>query len=147
MANSCQPCADMCVYTPDCKHQREVNGATVWVCEDHATGRLSISTPTFGKAPSVKGSPTSEAAARSVDGSVPVSCAKAYQAILNAGSGGLTRDEVCRLTGLLNQAACARLRTLEERGKIVAHKTWTRKASTGRSQQVYTITEQARDAA
>lgn len=144
---SCEPCAKMCVYTPNCSKQREVDGNLVWVCDDHADGKLSISKPDFGPAPFQSGSPTSEAAAVSVQGDFGPQCQAVYQAILNAGSRGLTREEVCNVLGIRNQAACGRLKRLETKGLIGASSDYTRKASTNRQQQIYTVRQFKRDAA
>ena len=144
---SCEPCAKMCVYTPNCSKQREVDGKLVWVCDDHAEGKLSLSKPDFGPAPFQSGSPTSEAAAASVQGSVSQQCEIIFQAILSAGSRGLIREEVCKVTKVTNQAACARLNELERQGRIGKSSDYTRKASTNRQQQIYTVRQFKRDAA
>ena len=137
-------------YTPAVADYVLPGGREVSVCRKHQlTGneaKLSRAEPDFAPAPSVA-SHTSELAARSVDNSVAAQCRTILSAIRNAGSRGLVREEVCTATGVSNQAACARLNELQKRGAVKASSSWTRKASTGRGQQIYVINQTSARAA
>lgn len=57
--------------------------------------------------------------------------------------GGITREELCKFTGMLNQTAAGRLNVLKTAGLIEAR--GKRKASTGFNQEVYYLTQRGAD--
>ena len=71
-----------------------------------------------GKPPSVRGSDTSHAAAESMRSSAPPLRERVLKLIRNAGSRGLTDDEIEVITGLRHQTASARRRELVLAGKV-----------------------------
>ena len=86
-------------------------------------------------APFVRGSDTSEAAAESIEPSVPTLQACVFACFV-AASSGLTCDEAEQETGLRHQTASARIRELVLLGAI--HDSGRRrKTSSGRSARVY----------
>lgn len=65
------------------------------------------------------GTLTSEEAARKIEGIAGTLRHQCYQAILDRGHGGATRDEVEVETGLKHQTATARVRELVQMGVVV----------------------------
>lgn len=85
-------------------------------------------------APFVRGSATSEAAARSVDAAKLR--ARVFDCVNDSGSVGRTCDEIEEHTGLTHQTASARVRELVLRGDIIdSHR--TRKTRSGRAATVW----------
>ena len=95
----------------------------------------------LGPAPH-NGTETSEDAAKSVEGKLNQQCFTVLGVVAAAGSSGVTREEVCQRAGVVNQAACARLNTLEQHGLVIVDGE-KRMASTRRTQQVYKLARAA----
>lgn len=91
------------------------------------------------RAPHARGSATSEAAARSVDAGLNAMQQEVLRAIEQAGSSGLTCDELEQQLGMRHQTASARVRELTQRQVIVCAS--TRKTSSGRQANVYVARE------
>ena len=71
-----------------------------------------------------------------IEGKLNQQCFTVLGVVAAAGPQGVTREEVCQRAGVVNQAACARLNTLEQHGLVIVDGE-KRMASTRRSQQVY----------
>ena len=99
-------------------------------------------TPLLDWQPSTKarkrGPETSKAAARRAQPGCSRQCNTILQALSYAPI-GLTRGEVCDLTGILNQSACARIKELCDGGFVVVR--GTREGPFGDQVQVYWLTE------
>ena len=132
---SCQ----MCAYS--CKYELAVcditfGGQRVSVCAHHRDNPIADpSQPDFGPAPH-NGTETSEEAAHLIEGKLNQQCFTVLGVVAAAGPQGVTREEVCQRAGVVNQAVCARLNTLEKMG-LVRVGGEKRMAATRRLQQVY----------
>ena len=135
---SCQ----MCAYSY--KYELAVcditfGGQRVSVCAHHRDNPIADpNRPDFGPAPH-NGTETSEEAAQLIEGKLNQQCFTVLGVVAAAGPQGVTREEVCQRAGVVNQAACARLNTLEQHGLVIVDGE-KRMASTRRSQQVYRLT-------
>lgn len=110
------------------------------VCDHHAANPVSPKDESFGAAPD-NGTATSAQSARQSDKDVTPQCYLVLGVIAAAPS-GLTREEIHQRAQITNQAACARLNTLEERGLVIVDGE-KRMASTRRTQQVYKLARAA----
>ena len=134
-----KPSCAMCAYS--CKWEAAVTditfgGERVSVCAHHRDNPIADpSQPDFGPAPH-NGTETSEEAAHLIEGKLNQQCFTVLGVVAAAGPQGVTREEVCQRAGVVNQAACARLNTLEQHGLVIVDGE-KRLASTRRSQQVY----------
>lgn len=115
-------------------------GARYSVCDHHAKHPISPREQDFGSAPS-NGTATSDQSARQSDKDVTPQCYLVL-GVIAAAPDGLTRDEIHQRAQITNQAACARLNTLEARGLVVVDGE-KRMASTKRTQQVYKLARAA----
>ena len=97
-------------------------------------------TQDFGQAPS-NGTATSDQSARQSDKDVTPQCYLVL-GVLAAFPNGLIREEICQKADIVNQAACARLNTLQERGLVTVDGE-KRVAGTKRLQQVYKLARAA----
>ena len=134
---SCEMCSWECRYT---RATQEITyGATRYeVCEHHASHPISPKGEDFGSAPD-NGTETSSQSARQSDKDVNPQCYLVLGVIAAAGHDGLVREEIYQRAGITNQAACGRLKTLEERGLVfVDGERFV--PSTKRKQQVYRLT-------
>ena len=123
---------------------REDDGDMVSLCHECAsTGRKPQPRHKPRSAPHNK-TRNSIAAAKSVE-HVMSDQERIVFAAINGAPDGLTREQVCNVTGITNQAACARLNSLETNG--ILHTDGNRLASTGRMQAVYYITQKQKRAA
>lgn len=104
------------------------------VCEHHANHPVSPKAQDFGEAPANE-TPTSQQSARQSDKDVTPQCYTVL-GVLAAAPDGLIREEICQRAGIVNQAACARLNTLESQGLVIVDGE-KRMAGTRRLQQVY----------
>lgn len=94
--------------------------------------------PPLVPAPYVKNSDTSREAAESIDHALPHLERVVFDAIRAAGASGLTCDECELRTDLSHQTASARMRGLEQRGRI--RKTDDKRVTrSGRRAAVYLI--------
>ncbi len=113
---SCQMCHYSCKY--ELATQDIIYGGKVYsVCNHHAANPIpDPNRSDFGPAPH-NGTETSSQSAKQSDKDVTP---KAYTVlgVVAAHPNGLTREEIYRKAGITNQAACARLNTLVERGLI-----------------------------
>lgn len=91
-----------------------------------------------------RGPATSKASARRAQPGCSRQCGKLLQAIA-ASLHGLTRQEACEATGILNQSACARISELIEGGYIEPH--GTREGPFGDQVMVYHATAKGKDRA
>jgi predicted ArsR family transcriptional regulator len=91
-----------------------------------------------------RGPETSKAAARRAQAGCSKQCNAILQALSRAPH-GLTRGEICDLTGILNQSACARLSELEAGG--FAEVRGTREGPFGDQVKVYIATERGQERA
>jgi len=136
-AKSCEHCAQSCQYTPadECR-EYNVHGDNYWLCDPCAkAGAPKLKPePDFGEAPS-NSTDTSQQSARQSDKDVTPQC-YLILGVLAAAPGGLIREEISERAGVVNQAVCARLNTLEKRG-LVRVDGEKRMAGTRRLQQVY----------
>ncbi len=132
---SCQMCAYS--YNYELATQDIIYGGKVYsVCDKHAANPIpDPRQPDFGPAPH-NGTETSEEAAQLIEGKLNQQCFTVLGVVAAAGPQGVTREEVCQRAGVVNQAACARLNTLEQHGLVIVDGE-KRMASTRRSQQVY----------
>jgi hypothetical protein len=130
---SCEMCAWECRYV---RADQEITfGATRYqVCEHHANHPVSPKAEDFGQAPS-NSTDTSQQSARQSDKDVTPQCYTVL-GVLAASPEGLIREEICERAGIVNQAACARLNTLESQGLVIVDGE-KRLAGTRRLQQVY----------
>ena len=113
-------------------------GKVYSVCDHHAANPIpDPRQPDFGPAPH-NGTETSEEAAQLIEGKLNQQCFTVLGVVAAAGPQGVTREEVCQRAGVVNQAACARLNTLEQHGLVIVDGE-KRMASTRRSQQVYRL--------
>lgn len=133
-----RPSCDMCAYgctrvasTQDISYGGEVKS----VCEKHAANPIpDPRKPDFGPAPD-NGTETSSQSARQSDKDVTPQCYTVL-GVIAAAPEGLTREEIYQRAQITNQAACARLNTLEQHGLVVTDGE-KRMAETRRLQQVY----------
>lgn len=132
---SCAMCAYSCHY--ELATQDIIYGGKVYsVCDEHADNPIpDPNRPDFGPAPH-NGTETSEEAAHLIEGKLNQQCFTVLGVVAAAGPSGVTREEVCERAGVVNQAVCARLNTLEQHGLVIVDGE-KRMASTRRSQQVY----------
>ncbi|MCR9195071.1 MAG: MarR family transcriptional regulator [Hyphomonas sp.] len=130
---SCEMCSWECRYT---RATQEITfGAGRYqVCEHHASHPVSPKADDFGPAPD-NGTETSSQSARQSDKDVTPQCYTVL-GVLAAAPEGLIREEICQRAGIVNQAACARLNTLEAQGLVIVDGE-KRLAGTRRLQQVY----------
>lgn len=137
-----RPSCDMCAYgctrvesTQDIIYGGEVKS----VCDRHAANPIPDPRKAdFGFAPD-NGTETSSQSARQSDKDVNPQCYLVLGVIAAAGHDGLVREEIYQRAGITNQAACGRLKTLEERGLVfVDGERFV--PSTKRKQQVYRLT-------
>lgn len=130
---SCEMCAWERRYVR--ATQRITYGGAIYdVCEHHASHPVSPKADDFGEAPS-NSTDTSQQSARQSDKDVTPQCYTVL-GVLAAAPDGLIREEICQRAGIVNQAACARLNTLEARGLVIVDGE-KRLAGTRRMQQVY----------
>ena len=109
-------------------------GARYSVCDHHAAHPISPREQDFGQAPS-NGTATSDQSARQ-SGKDVTPQAYLVLGVIAAHPDGLTREEIYSKAGITNQAACARLNTLQERGLIfIEGERYV--PSTRRKQQLY----------
>jgi predicted Rossmann fold nucleotide-binding protein DprA/Smf involved in DNA uptake len=136
---SCEHCAKQFRYTPadQCRFYEDVHGKTRWLCDPcaNAGAPLLKEGDDFGSAPH-NGTETSEEAAHLIEGKLNQQCFTVLGVVAAAGPSGVTREEVCERAGVVNQAVCARLNTLEKMG-LVRVGGEKRMAATRRLQQVY----------
>lgn len=132
-----KPSCEMCAW--EFRYTRATQDITFGsgrysVCDHHAEHPISPKDETFGSAPA-NGTETSSQSARQSDKDVTP---QAYMVlgVIAAHPDGLTREEIYTKAGITNQAACARLNTLVDRGLIfVDGERYV--PSTRRKQQLY----------
>lgn len=138
-----RPSCDMCASGPRPKWEASVTDITYGaerysVCRQHELNPVRVSNARdFGPAPN-NSTETSQEAAKSVEDELNDQCYLVLGAVAAAGPTGATREQVCKTVGVVNQAACARLNTLESHGLIVTDGE-KRMADTRRLQQVYRL--------
>lgn len=99
-----------------------------------------MSAPYNGLPPFVVGVDTSEAAAKSMVGDASQLREFVYEVIHGAGAGGMTCDEVEVETSLRHQTASARIRELQQRGRLIdSHR--RRPTRSGRHAIVWVVPE------
>ena len=131
---SCQMCHYTCT-SRDATHKVIYGGREYHVCKEHFDNPIGDPRKQdFGPAPD-NGTETSSQSARQSDKDVTPQ-AYLILGVLAAAPGGLIREEICQRSGVVNQAVCARLNTLEQHGLVIVDGE-KRMASTRRSQQVY----------
>ena len=131
---SCQMCAYS--YKYELATQDIIYGGKVYsVCDEHAANPIpDPRQPDFGPAPA-NGTETSSQSARQ-SGKDVTPQAYLVLGVIAAHPDGLTREEIYSKAGITNQAACARLNTLQERGLIfIEGERYV--PSTRRKQQLY----------
>ena len=144
---SCQMCHYTCTST-DATQTITCGGKLFHVCDYHAENPIpNPREPDFGPAPD-NGTETSSQSARQSDKDVTPQAFLVLGVIAATGASGLTREEIYQRAGISNQAACARLKTLQDRGLIVTEGERFIQ-STRRRQQIYILAAyaQARAAA
>jgi len=99
--------------------------------------------PDLFAVPHQKKSATSAEAARRWRPKAKSNGMKVLKELANYPLGGLTRDELCRYSGMKESTACGRLRVLQNAGLIKVD--GKREASTTYNQNVYYITQKGRD--
>lgn len=99
--------------------------------------------PDLFAVPHQKKSATSAEAARKWRPKAKSNGMKVLKELANYPLGGLTRDELCRYSGMKESTACGRLRVLQNAGLIKVD--GKREASTTYNQNVYYITQKGRD--
>jgi DNA-binding transcriptional ArsR family regulator len=99
--------------------------------------------PDLFAVPHQKKSATSAEAARRWRPKAKSNGMKALKKLAEYRIGGLTRDELCRYSGMKESTACGRLRVLQNAGLIKVD--GKREASTTYNQNVYFITQKGRD--
>tara|TARA_R100001086_G_scaffold248183_1_gene184396 strand:- start:752 stop:1186 length:435 start_codon:yes stop_codon:yes gene_type:complete len=130
---SCDMCGWQCRYTR--ATQTITYGGSIYsVCDDHAENPVSPKADDFGEAPS-NSTDTSQQSARQSDKDVSPQCLTII-GVLALAPEGLIREEIAKRAGVVNQAACARLNTLEAQGLVIVDGE-KRLAGTRRLQQVY----------
>ena len=92
------------------------------------------------RAPFVRGSDTSEAAAASVEGDLTRREAQVLEVFKAAGAAWCTTDEVEARLGLTHQSVSARVSTLAKVGRLVKSEA-RRKTRSGRAAAVYVLPE------
>lgn len=95
------------------------------------------------RAPYVRGSDTSKAAAESVQPIQGDLRRRVYESIARAGSRGMTCDEVEQATNLKHQTASARVRELFQLGRL--RKVGKRPTSSGRQAWIYVASAEPRN--
>jgi len=151
MTGASKPSCAMCAYA--CKYEHATQditfgGQRVSVCDYHAANPIpDPNGPDFGSAPH-NGTETSEQSAKQSDKDFGPQCYLVLGVITRAGPEGLTREEIYQKAQITNQAACGRLKKLEDCGDVVIEGD-RYVPSTRRKQQVYklAIFAQARAAA
>lgn len=132
---SCQ----MCHYTftsRDATKTVTYGGKLFHVCDEHFENPIGDPRKQdFGPAPD-NGTDTSQQSARQSDKDVTPQAYLVLGVIAAAGPDGLVREEIYQRAQITNQAACARLKTLEESG-LVEIEGERFVPSTRRKQQVY----------
>lgn len=134
MNKSCDVCASRCTYRAATQRITR-GGELVWVCDEHVHAQAS--SIDFGQAKS-NGTRTSAEAARMADKLVAPQGLMVLGYLAVRGGQGAIREEICKATGITNQAACARLNALEQLG-LVRVDGDARLADTNRNQQIYRI--------
>lgn len=134
-----KPSCEMCAW--EFRYTRATQDITFGsgrysVCDHHAEHPISPRDNSFAPAPS-NSTETSTQSARQSDKDVTPQCYTVL-GVLAASPDGCTREEICQRAGIVNQAACARLNTLEQRGLVFVDGE-KRMATTRRTQQVYKL--------
>lgn len=137
---SCQ----MCHYSftsRDATHTVIYGGKQYHVCKEHFDNpipnpREQVEEPD-SSAPFQKGSDTSRAGARAVVGKTGPQKLQVLGAVAWMGEQGATRNQVIKIAGITEKAACGRLKDLVDEGKLYVH--GERLEDTGCRQQIYHI--------
>jgi hypothetical protein len=87
--------------------------------------------------------PTQQAGARAVKGVAGEQCRRILHVLAEAGE-PLTREEICELAGIKNQAACGRLNELERMGLV--RQSGLKRASSGVMVKAYAARENSKGA-
>lgn len=136
-----KPSCDMCAYERSYRRATQdivYAGEVYSVCDHHAANPIPDprAEPDFGPAPD-NGTETSQEAAKQAQSKVTPQCYTVLGVLATAPE-GLTREEIYKRAQITNQAACARLNTLESHGLVVVDGE-KRMADTRRLQQVYKL--------
>ena len=99
--------------------------------------------PDLFEVPHQKKSATSTEAARKWRPKARSAGMTVLRSVANNSFTGLTREQICAFTGVLNQTAAGRLNVLKRAGLVKVE--GSRKAKTGFQQEVYYITQEGRD--
>jgi len=129
-------------YVPpsECR-QREVHGELHWLCSDcEREGAPLLKTEPVapsGPAPFQPGSSTSRAGASAVADKTGPQKLQVLGAVAWMGTQGATRNQVLKIAGITEKAACGRLKDLVDEGKLYVQ--GERLEDTGCRQQIYHV--------
>ena len=118
----------------------EVDAHVLWRVLKAAENHLQ---PDLFEVPHQKKSATSTEAARKWRPKARSAGMTVLRSVANNSFTGLTREQICAFTGVLNQTAAGRLNVLKRAGLVKVE--GSRKAKTGFQQEVYYITQEGRD--
>ncbi len=148
-AKPTKPSCDMCGYS--CKWEPATQdisygGKVYSVCNHHAANPIpdpraeQVEKPD-NSAPFQKGSDTSRAGAHAIAAKAGAQKLQVLGAVAWMGEQGATRNQVLKITGITEKAACGRLKDLVDEGKLYVH--GERMEDTGCHQQVYHVNASA----
>jgi len=143
-AQSCENCAKACRWTPaDQCREYSVHGSTHWLCGSCAESGAPDLKPEIvmpsNSSPFQKGSATSRAGAEAVADKAGPQKLQVLGAVAWMAGQGATRNQVLKITGITEKAACGRLKDLVDEGKLYVE--GERLEDTGCRQQVYHVHE------
>jgi len=141
-SKSCENCAKSYTWTPaDQCRQYQVHGSPHWLCDPCADAGAPDLKPEIvapsNSAPFQKGSATSRAGAEAVADKTGPQKLQVLGAVAWMGLQGATRNQVLKIAGITEKAACGRLKDLVDDGKLYVE--GERMEDTGCRQQVYHV--------